>query len=65
MKDDPFSDRCENQEGMRRNWTCCACYHDLGDVGSNSLACPECGAALLCTVEHRTITLLVTELGES
>ncbi len=60
MSDKPFSDRCSNPESLTNNWTCCACYHDLGNVGPGKHECTDCGETIVCTIE--TVRVLVTEV---
>lgn len=44
-------------------WTCCACYHELGDVGEGEHTCPNCGHRVVCSTDH--VPSYITELAES
>lgn len=50
-KSEPLATHCSNPH-RDDFWTCPGCYGDLGNVGSATIVCAECGHKVECTLEY-------------
>ena len=60
---EPISNECCNTgHYCPARWTCCACYHELGDIGVGPHTCPECSHELECDIDM--VPSFVTRLAD-
>jgi PHP family Zn ribbon phosphoesterase len=65
--DNVYADRISNTgHYFPPRWTCCACCHELGNIGEGKHKCPNCGRSIQCTKESVPdfVTTLIKEGDE-